>query len=150
MSMFSRCFHFLPVPDIHPEDLRFCVNVARLLAARSRANRLRVGAVLWHPKRRSIISQGYNGTPAGTSNVMEAGNITLDTVVHAERNVFQKCHVWEGVGGIMVVTHSPCRTCAEQIRDRGVRKVYYLENYRDHAGVTLLRDAGIMVQRVLM
>lgn len=150
MSIFSRCFGYIPTPTIHPEDLRFCVNVARLLAARSRAHRLRVGAVVWHPKRRSIIGVGYNGTPAGASNVMEVGNVTLDTVVHAEQNALLKCHHWDRIGGIMVITHSPCVRCAEQMRDAGVRSVYYLENYRDPRGIHVLRDAKIAVHRVLM
>lgn len=149
MSIFSRCFGFIKIPDISLEDLRFCVNTSRALAARSRAERLRVGAVVWHPKRRTIIGIGYNGTAAGASNVMEMDGMTLPEVIHAERNAIMKCSSWDLWGSIIVITHSPCVSCARMMRDAGVRSVYYLENYRDPAGIEVLRAAGIRVQRVL-
>lgn len=149
MSIFSRCFGYIPTPTIHLEDLRFCVNTARALAARSRAERLRVGAVVWHPKRRTIIGIGYNAPAAGTSNIMERDGATLPEVIHAEQNALMRSPFWDIWGSIMVITHSPCGHCAQMMRDAGVRRVYYLENYRDPVGIHVLRSAGVAVQRVL-
>jgi dCMP deaminase len=80
---------------------------------------------------------------------MEHDGMTLPDVIHAERNAIMKCSTWDLWGSIMVVTHSPCVSCARMMRDAGVRSVYYLENYRDPAGIEVLRAAGIRVQRVL-
>jgi len=56
---------------MHQLDLKLCVDVCRMLARRSRATRAKVGSVLWHPGKRTIISVGYNGTPEGEDNQME-------------------------------------------------------------------------------
>lgn len=134
---------------MHPLDMKLCVDVCRMLARRSRATRAKVGSVLWHPGKRTIISVGYNGTPEGLDNQMEQDGKTLDTVIHAEENVLRKVWFWTSRKCILFVTHAPCRRCAQQIVNKGIKKVYYLDNYGEPSGIQLLRAAGVQVVRLL-
>ena len=135
---------------MHKDDMRLCVDVCKMLSRRSRATRAKVGSVLWHPKKRSIISLGYNGTPEGEDNLMEVNGKTLETVIHAEQNVLRKVFWWTSRRCILFVTHSPCVKCAKMIVKKGVRKVYYLDNYGSHQGVEHLRHHGVSVIRLLV
>jgi dCMP deaminase len=47
----------------------------------------------------------------------------------------------------MYVTTSPCVDCANLIINAGILKVIYLEEYRDSAGLKLLREAEVVVIR---
>ena len=134
---------------MHQLDMKLCVDVCRMLARRSRATRAKVGSVLWHPEKRTIISVGYNGTPEGQDNQMEVDGKTLDTVIHAEENVLRKVWFWTSRKCILFVTHAPCKRCARQIVAKGVKKVYYLENYGEPSGINLLRAAGVQVIRLI-
>ena len=135
---------------MHKDDMRLCVDVCKMLSRRSRATRAKVGSVLWHPGKRSIISLGYNGTPEGADNLMEVDGKTLDTVIHAEENVLRKVFWWTSRRCILFVTHAPCVKCAKMIVKKGVRKVYYLDNYGSHQGVEHLRSHGVSVIRLLI
>lgn len=46
-------------------------------------------------------------------------------------------------GDDLLITHSPCSSCAQEIIDRGIRRVVYLEEYRSTKGLSLLDGAGI-------
>jgi dCMP deaminase len=48
----------------------------------------------------------------------------------------------------LFVTVSPCEVCARLLIASGVRRVYYLEQYRDHSGEEILRKAGIECLRI--
>lgn len=133
---------------MHQGDLRFCVDVVKLLGRRSRAQRAQVGCVIWNPRKRTIVSVGYNGTPTGESNIMEQNNKTLDTVIHAEDNALRKLWFWETWKCIAIITHSPCSHCADLLIKRKINVVYYLENYGSSTGITKLREAGVTVLRL--
>lgn len=135
---------------MHPDDVRFCIQTSRLLAHRSRATRAKVGCVIWDEKKRTIISVGYNGTAPGESNLMEHNGKTLPTVRHAEWNALEKLHFWQSWGKTMFVTHSPCESCARNIKKRGIHHVYYLENYGTAQGLNYLREHQIPVHRIMM
>lgn len=72
---------------------------------------------------------------------------TLDGVVHSEINSLCKM-AREGVsaeGATIFVTLSPCATCSSIIASSGIKKVVYLEEYRDIRGIDMLRDFGVEV-----
>lgn len=136
--------------DMKTPDVLFCIDVMKLLAHRSRATRAKVGCIIWHVKKRSIVSLGYNGTPENEDNIMELNGKTLPTVIHAEQNALKKLSWWQRRHLVLFVTHTPCENCARSIVSSGIKKVYYLENYGSSAGLTMLRNHNIEVKRLFL
>ena len=128
---------------------RTYMGVANLHAKLSKAERKKVGACL--VTRTGIIIPGYNGNPAGMSNVCEdENNATLPSVIHAELNCILKA-AKEGVScenATIYITLSPCEQCAAMLVQAGVKTVVYSETYRSQNGLSLLYKAGIIYRRV--
>lgn len=122
------------------------LEVAKLFANLSRAERLKVGAVL--VRDRQILAEGYNGTPTGMSNVMEVDDVTVPEALHAEMNVLMKMAKTSNSsqGSTLYVTHSPCFVCAKLLYQAGIVRVVYGEEYRDTAPLEFLRSAGVIVE----
>lgn len=121
--------------------------MAAIWAENSYCQRRRVGALL--VKDKMIISDGYNGTPAGFENCCEDENgRTYPYVLHAEANAITKVAKSNNSseGATMYVTSSPCIECAKLIIQSGIRRVAYAENYRLDDGLQLLRRAGIEIE----
>lgn len=135
---------------MHKDDMKLCVDVCKLLARRSRATRAKVGSVLWHPGKRTIISLGYNGTPEGEDNTMEQNGQTLPHVVHAEENVLRKVSWWTSRKCTIFITHAPCLNCAKLIVQKGIKQVYFLDNYGSAAGLEHLRHSNVDVKRLII
>jgi dCMP deaminase len=114
----------------------------------SHARRLQVGAVI--VKDGNIISFGYNGTPSGTPNKCEENNVTYSYVLHAESNAITKAckSPISTEGATMYLTHSCCLECAKLIIQSGIKKVYYLKDYRDQSGINLLHNCDVDVIRI--
>jgi len=49
---------------------------------------------------------------------------------------------------ILYCTMSPCINCAKVIVNSGIKELKYLEDYRDSAGLELLKKAGIKVTQL--
>ncbi len=97
-------------------------------------------------KDKMIISDGYNGTPAGFENVCEdEAGITKPYVLHAEANAITKVARSNNSseGATLYVTASPCVECAKLIIQAGIRRVVFNELYRITDGIDLLRRAGV-------
>ena len=52
------------------------------------------------------------------------------------------------VGGTIYITLSPCIQCSAMLIQAGVKRVVYLEQYRCHQGIDLLRKAGIVADKL--
>ncbi len=112
----------------------------------SQCKRRQVGALI--VKGRSIISDGYNGTPSGFENFCEdEEGYTKWYVLHAEANAIlkvasttQSCE-----GATLYLTMSPCRECSKLIHQAGIRRVVYASEYKDPSGLDFLRKAGVAV-----
>lgn len=129
-----------------------------------------VGAVLVRDGR--AISWGYNGAPPGlphceennhgwqllpehrTQYTEEDAQSMEDTMLgeygcrnatHAEANAlaFAAKQGISTAGCELFVTVAPCDTCSKLLIAAGIRRVYYEEEYRDPAGIELLRLAGV-------
>lgn len=135
---------------IHENDLQFCMTTTRLLAQRSRAQRARVGSVIFHTARRTIVGVGYNGTAPGTNNQMEENNKTLPSVIHAEDNALRKLSWWDRWSPhlILCVTHAPCVSCAKKIAQSNISTVFFMEPYGSTEGLAHLIKHGITVKRI--
>jgi dCMP deaminase len=118
--------------------------MATIWAENSYCKRRQVGAII--VKDKMIISDGYNGTPAGFENVCEDENgVTKPYVLHAEANAISKVARSNNSsdGATLYVTASPCLECAKLIIQAGVKRVVYNELYRIIDGLELLERAGV-------
>lgn len=129
------------------------MNMANCLRPLSFAIRSKVGCLIVS-EAGQIISQGYNGMPSGLPNSCEhevdEQLVTNDEVLHAESNAISKCAKFLSStdGATCYVTLSPCLQCSKLIIQSGIKRVVYLDEYRDLSGVELLLKCGIKVQQI--
>ncbi len=126
-------------------DIRY-LRMARIWAENSYCQRRRVGALM--VKDKTIISDGYNGTPSGFANVCEdSAGVTLPYVLHAEANAITKVARSNNAseGSTLYVTTSPCMECSKLIIQAGIKRVVFSELYRISDGMSLLKEAGVEV-----
>jgi len=124
-------------------DKRY-LRMARIWAENSYCQRRKVGALL--VKDQMIISDGYNGTPAGFENVCEDENgVTKPYVLHAEANAITKVARIgnSSEGSTLYITASPCLECSKLIIQAGIKRVVYNDLYRIQDGLEILRRAGV-------
>lgn len=124
-------------------DKRY-LRMSAIWAENSYCNRRKVGAII--VKNQMIISDGYNGTPAGFENICENDEgITKPYVLHAEANAITKVARSNNSsdGATLYVTASPCLECAKLIIQAGIKRVVFNELYRITDGIELLNRAGI-------
>lgn len=125
-------------------DRRY-LRMASIWAENSYCKRRKVGAIL--VKDQMIISDGFNGTPAGFENVCEdeASGLTKPYVLHAEANAITKVARSNNSSAesTLYCTASPCVECSKLIIQAGIRRVVFNELYRIADGIELLRRAGV-------
>lgn len=139
---------------MNPEDKQLTldkryIRMALIWAENSYCKRRKVGALI--VKEKMIISDGYNGTPAGFENICEdEADHTYPYVLHAEANAITKVARSNNSsdGATLYVTSSPCIECAKLIIQSGIRRVVFSEYYRLNDGIDLLKKAGIEVDFV--
>lgn len=131
-------------------DKRY-MKMAVIWSENSYCRRRKVGALI--VKDKMIISDGYNGTPAGFENVCEdEENKTLPYVLHAEANAITKiaCSNNSSSGATLYVTDAPCIECAKLIIQAGIKRVVYSRKYRLDDGINLLKRANVTVEYLEM
>ncbi len=136
----------------HTKQLRYdraYLRMAETWANLSHCTRKQVGALIVRDG--MIISDGYNGTPAGFDNCCEddAGN-THWYVLHAEANAILKVAKSTNncKGATLYLTLSPCKDCSKLILQAGISRLVYISGYKDDAGLQFLKDAGVVVQQI--
>ena len=115
----------------------------------SYCKRKQVGALI--VKDRTIISDGYNGTPSGFENCCEdENNKTKWYVLHAEANAILKISrsTQSCEGAILYLTLSPCKECSKLIFQSGIKRVVYIQDYSDNEGLVFLKDAGVEILKI--
>ncbi len=129
------------------------MNMARELAKLSHAQRRKVGCLI--VKDTHIISEGLNGTPRGFDNSCEYVDhvdhyYTKPEVLHAESNAITKLarSTNSSEGATLYVTCCPCFDCAKLIIQSGIERVVYDEPYSKGDGLTLLKKAGVKVEKL--
>lgn len=125
------------------------LRMAQTWAELSHCERKKVGALIVRDGR--IISDGYNGTPAGFPNCCEdqQGN-TQWYVLHAEANAILKVarSTNDCSGATLFITLSPCKDCSKLVLQAGIKRVVYMMEYKDTTGVDFLRSAGVEVVHI--
>ena len=115
----------------------------------SHCHRRQVGALI--VKDRMIISDGYNGTPSGFENPCEDDDgATKWYVLHAEANAILKtaASTQSCQGATLYITMSPCKDCSKLIYQSGIKRVVYLEAYKDNSGLQFLERAGLKIEQL--
>ena len=115
----------------------------------SHCERKKVGALI--VKDRMIISDGYNGTPTGLDNSCEDDEgYTKWYVLHAEANAILKVanSTQSSSGATLYVTLSPCTECSKLIYQSGIKRVVYINQYKDTTGLDFLINAGVQVDHI--
>lgn len=128
---------------------RSYLEMAAVWAKNSYCKRRQVGALL--VKDRMIISDGYNGTPAGFENICEDDEgHTKPYVLHAEANAITKVAKSgnNSKGATMYVTTAPCLECSKLIIQAGITRLVYKDDYRISDGIDLLKRAGIEIVNI--
>lgn len=142
--------------------------ICQVVAQRSTCWRSQVGAVI--VKEGRVVSMGYNGPVSGMPACEDLPNV-LECPTEEDFSLWKEDHplVCQGAGctrslhaetnaiafaaraGVsvegctMYCTMSPCINCAKVIVNSGIKKLVYMEEYRDTTGLDLLRSAGITV-----
>ncbi|MDR0306078.1 MAG: dCMP deaminase family protein [Chitinispirillales bacterium] len=132
----------------------YFMQIALQAATRSTCDRKHVGAVIVRDK--AILSTGYNGSVRGMPHCDDVGHMMVNThcvaTVHAEANaIIQAAKNGTAIDGADIyVTASPCWNCFKLIANSGIRRVFYLEFYRDEKVLAVSKEAGIEMRQVEM
>lgn len=122
------------------------LKMAQSWSTLSHCSRKQVGAII--VKDEMIISDGYNGTPAGFDNCCEDddGN-TQWYVLHAEANAILKVAKSTNncKGATLYLTLSPCKDCSKLVLQAGINRVVFKDSYKDTAGIDFLKNAGVEI-----
>lgn len=110
---------------------RYFMSIAILGSIRSTCHRLQVGCVLVNNNR--MVSMGYNGFLPGASHNSRVRDNHEQSTIHAEQNAIadaanrgvslKKC--------IAYVTHFPCINCFKILAASGIKKIIYLNDYKN-------------------
>lgn len=115
----------------------------------SHCKRKQVGALIVRDN--MIISDGYNGTPSGFPNCCEdEKGETQWYVLHAEANAILKVakSTQSAKDATLYLTLSPCKECSKLVLQAGIKRVVFVNSYKDSSGVDFLREAGIEVMQL--
>ena len=133
---------------------QYYMSLALRVAELSHGVRAKVGSCLVTENDLTVL--GTNGLPKQLGNELEfiefgCGSLTSKKeVIHAELNTILKC-AKEGVsvkGATIYTTLSCCAQCASMLASCGVKRVVYLEEYRDTSGIDILRQCVILVNKL--
>lgn len=125
------------------------LNMAEQWAKLSHCSRKQVGAII--VKDQMIISDGYNGTPAGFDNCCEDNSgDTHWYVLHAEANAILKVAKSTNncKGATLYLTLSPCKDCSKLILQAGITRVVYARGYKDCSGIDFLKESKIEIEHI--
>ena len=98
---------------------------------RSPCERLQVGCLLVNENR--IVSQGYNGFLPGCPHESIVRDNHEQATLHAEQNALMDC-AKRGVscnGCTAYITHYPCIICTILLLSGGVKKIKYVNDYKN-------------------
>lgn len=153
---FTWCKSQLEPEDLilhdNPKDLRMdliYLRMANIWGENSYCQRMKVGCLVVNQK--SIISDGYNGSPSGFPNECEdSENQTFAHVLHAEANAITKIakSTQTSVGSTVYVTLSPCFECSKLIIQSGIKRVVFNKLYRNTDSIPFLLKGGVEILKL--
>jgi dCMP deaminase len=130
----------------------YFMRIAVQAATRSTCDRKHVGAVIVRDK--TILSTGYNGSIRGMPHCDDVGHMLENghcvATVHAEANaILQAAKNGTAINGAdLYITASPCWNCFKLVANSGIKRIFYLEFYRDARILKVAHEAGIELKHV--
>jgi len=116
---------------------------------RSPCERLHVGCLLVKDNR--IISQGYNGFLPGCPHHSIVRNNHEQATLHAEQNALTDC-AKRGVcckDAVAFITHYPCIICCRLLLAAGIKKIKYIEDYKNNDLVKYFcKQCGVKIDQI--
>lgn len=98
-----------------------------------------------------LLNEGWKILDFETGLLERRTLITKSNVLHSELNCILKLaqSTESARDATLYITLSPCVECAKIIKQSGIKRVVYLEDYRDPAGVDALKNnkQGIIVEK---
>jgi dCMP deaminase len=136
------------------------MHIARVVSDRSHDPKFGVGCVIVSPDHQ--LTLGWNGTPEGMDNqtrepklemtggVLHLRMATKPTVIHAENNALSKftASTASAAGSTLYTTLCCCLPCAIMAYRAKIRRVVYLEPYKDTDGHDFLLERNIIVDKL--
>lgn len=126
-----------------------------LISLRSTCQRLAVGAIIVRDNR--IIAGGYNGSVSGDVHCTDQECFMIDNhcvrTIHAEMNAILQCAKLgiATANAEIYVTHFPCLQCTKMLLQAGIKKIYYLHDYKnDDYAMRLIEQVGGNVEKVTL
>ena len=128
---------------------KYFMGLALWAKQRSACERLKVGCVIVKDKR--LICMGYNGFLPNAPHKSRVRNNHEQATVHAEQNAIADC-AKRGVscdGCTAYVTHYPCIHCFKIMAASGIKKINYINDYRNDKNVDKLSHlSNIIISKI--
>jgi len=126
------------------------LEIAKIVAKRSKDPHTKVGAVL--VKDNHILSIGYNAEPKNCKYKFNWHSTEKYAyVIHAELNAIANATYYGNSiqDSVIYLTLSPCHDCMKLLIQYGIKKVYFLDIYKDFALTKkLAKSSGIKLIHV--
>lgn len=133
--------------DKAPTRMQIFANFVDDLAKLSKCTQRGVAAIIVNSSMSQVLSIGINGGPRGSKYQCLCNIPGKYSCIHAEANAIAKCSAVDQ-DKIMICSLSPCVTCASLIVNTGFSAVYYLEEWKDTTGISILSEAGIITKQI--
>lgn len=133
------------------------INFVKQQASLSKCEDVKTAAVLVSADMMQIYSIGINGGPiggmqcmCGTENKNDITGKAKYTCIHSEMNCLVKNTVINDIPKILICTKQPCHICASLIINSctNIIEVWYIEDYWDNTGLEILKNAGIIINKL--
>ncbi|HHV38324.1 MAG TPA: CMP deaminase [Tepidimicrobium sp.] len=132
----------------------YFMKITKMVAARSTCDRAEVGCLIVNDDNR-IVSSGYNGSISGNPHCDDVGHTMRDghciATIHAEMNALLYC-AKEGISVkncVAYVTHFPCLNCTKALIQAGIKKIYFIHDYRvDDYAIELLNRNEVPFEKI--
>lgn len=125
----------------------FYIHTVLEIAKYSKCPRKKVGCVVLLDS--GLTAYGINGYPEGMEEQWNDGSSPNSTVTHAELNAMGKL-LEQGIsakGATVYVSLSCCVECAKLLVRAKIKKLVYIEEYRDRTGLDYLEKYGVEVAK---
>ena len=114
-----------------PDWNSYFKEIVQVTSKRSPCDRLKVGCLIVKDNR--IISQGYNGFLPGCPHTSIVRDDHEQATIHAEQNALCDC-AKRGVScndATAYITHYPCIICTRLLLAGGIKKIKYVNDYKN-------------------